>query len=122
MCCSADDPGSCEALGFLWDSAGQVCRDLFGDGGFDGCYDPLPTFYCGQVMPETNCPYRYFATGTCYSPVLVDVEGDGFSLTDAAGGVDFDLDGNPGGAARKGAEDGRGAVRLLTVFRPRPFS
>jgi hypothetical protein len=39
-----------------------------------------------------------FATCTCYgcdwcggSPVLIDVNGDGFRLTDAAGGVNFDL-------------------------------
>lgn len=32
-------------------------------------------------------------TRSC-SPVLVDTAGDGFSLTDAAGGVAFDLDGN----------------------------
>ena len=25
------------------------------------------------------------------SPILVDINGDGFSLTDAAGGVDFDI-------------------------------
>jgi hypothetical protein len=31
---------------------------------------------------------------SCASPVLVDIEGDGFSLTDAAGGVAFDLDGD----------------------------
>jgi hypothetical protein len=30
--------------------------------------------------------------GSCSSPVVVDVAGDGFDLTDAAGGVWFDLD------------------------------
>ena len=29
---------------------------------------------------------------SCASPVLVDVRGDGFRLTDSAGGVPFDLD------------------------------
>jgi hypothetical protein len=29
------------------------------------------------------------------SPILVDVAGNGFDLTDASGGVDFDIDGNP---------------------------
>lgn len=42
--------------------------------------------------------YNYFTCrcdGTIdKSPVLVDVKGDGFALTDAAGGVNFDLDGN----------------------------
>lgn len=32
--------------------------------------------------------------GNCYTPVLVDTSGDGFRLTDAAGGVDFDIDGD----------------------------
>lgn len=33
------------------------------------------------------------------SPILIDINGDGFSLTDALGGVHFDIDG--GGAAEK---------------------
>jgi hypothetical protein len=101
MCCTADSPGTCEALGFLWDEVGQACRDLYGDGGFGGCPDPPPTFFCGDIVPETNCPYNYITDGVCYSPVLVDVNGDGFSLTDAASGVLFDLDGNPGGVKER---------------------
>ncbi|MFL6332805.1 MAG: hypothetical protein ACJ754_05600 [Pyrinomonadaceae bacterium] len=66
-----------------------------------GCPDPPPTYSCGQVIPETNCPYNALVDNTCYSPVLVDVNGDGFSLTDAAGGVAFDFDGNPGGAKER---------------------
>ncbi len=39
---------------------------------------------CGEPQPDTR---------TCMpSPVVVDVAGDGISLTDAAGGVNFDLD------------------------------
>src|SRR5215204_3254668 len=94
MCCTADSPGSCATLGFFWDEVGDLCRDLLGGGGFGECTDPIMTFLCGQIVSEMNCPYEYFTSGTCYSPVLVDVNGDGFALTHAAHGVLFDLDGN----------------------------
>jgi hypothetical protein len=38
----------------------------------------------GSFVADESDPY-------CLSPVLVDVAGDGFALTDAAGGVRFDL-------------------------------
>ena len=100
LCCLRGDPTSCAALGFFWDEAGQFCRSLLGGGGFGNCPDPPPTFYCGQIMPEISpeCMAYYMTTGTCFSPVLIDINGDGFSLTNAAHGVLFDLDGNPGGA------------------------
>jgi len=49
------------------------------------------------------CPVEYHPDAGCYtcepdepppSPVVVDTAGDGFNLTDAAGGVNFDLDGD----------------------------
>jgi hypothetical protein len=48
-----------------------------------------------------GCPYNYVTDNICYSPVLVDVAGDGFSLTDAAHGVLFDLDGNQDGVRER---------------------
>jgi hypothetical protein len=100
-CPPSDAPAACAAAGLFWDEANLVCRDLFSGGDLGNCPDPAPTFYCGQIMPVTDCPYTYITNGTCYSPVLVDVKGNGFSLTDAQGGVLFDLDGNSDGVKER---------------------
>jgi hypothetical protein len=55
---------------------------------------PAPDL-CDNYIPETNCSY-YIDTNSCgASPILIDVAGDGFALTDAMNGVDFDIEGNP---------------------------
>ncbi len=63
---------------------GTSCEE--GGGGSGGC------------NPDTVCsvPY-YFDPVTCqctnpFTPILVDISGNGFDLTDAAGGVAFDFD------------------------------
>jgi hypothetical protein len=53
-----------------------------------------PTFGC---VTEDRCPSNAFWDGCrCFnndvSPVVIDTRGDGFDLTDAQGGVNFDLD------------------------------
>src|SRR5207248_9459425 len=58
---------------------------------------PLPSFptrRSSDLPEEGNC---YIDENTCKyicngSPILIDVAGDGFKLTDGADGVDFDLD------------------------------
>lgn len=56
-----------------------------GGGGGDPCYDVI----CdpNTILPEGQ-------PSCCTSPVLIDVEGNGFDLTDPAGGVSFDLNSN----------------------------
>ncbi len=57
--------------------------DCGGGGGGDPCDTcPDPT-YC-------------YSSGQCYnpSPIIIDVDGDGFDLTDAANGVSFDMNGD----------------------------
>jgi hypothetical protein len=49
--------------------------------------------YCGDGVPGNGNGFSS-VDPPCSSPILVDVTGDGFSLTNAAGGVWFDLNTN----------------------------
>lgn len=52
---------------------------------FGGEFVACPNDAVREPWPSCRCPT---------SPVVIDVAGDGFSLTDGAGGVSFDLDGD----------------------------
>ncbi|HEV7893295.1 MAG TPA: hypothetical protein VGP08_21945 [Pyrinomonadaceae bacterium] len=82
-------PEECHSVGWSWNFNEGTCTQS-------------PT--C-QLLPEPCEPGSHWDFEWCScvpnfgSPVLVDVSGDGFSLTDAAGGVPFDLDSD--GAAER---------------------
>lgn len=64
---------------------------------FRKCYQG--TCNCNCFEPDGGCPDGYHWSGsTCKcirnSPILIDVLGDGFALTDAANGVDFNFSGD----------------------------
>jgi hypothetical protein len=78
----------------------ESCPDTCNNAdGFDAFGNPSREIGTDSCLYPSGCPDGYWSDGPfcCTngaSPVLVDVAGDGFSLTDAAGGVDFDIDGD----------------------------
>ena len=90
--CSPDEE-ECELeFAWTWNFTTSMCEEPTGGG---GCWTP-PTFGCdpGQYWDTEGCSCEYDP-----SPILVDVAGDGFNLTDNSGGVSFDLNSN--GSAEK---------------------
>lgn len=83
-------------------SCAQGSLHTFGQIRPDCCY----TTACGQCGLPPEAEYEcyqcsggamwYSSTGCCYydTPVVIDVEGNGFDLTDAPNGVTFDIDNN----------------------------
>jgi hypothetical protein len=65
--------GTCGLFGYNWNA---VCSP-----------SPAP----GHIVTVT---YTCFPDNCCQSPIIVDTEGNGFSLSDAAHGVDFDFYGS----------------------------
>ena len=86
-------PEECQFNGWYWNFAGNYCQ------GTPVCNEAERND-CLQMWSYTwnsdtcTCECNNVCQG---SPVLVDVEGDGFRLTDNPGGVVFDLrnDGRP---------------------------
>lgn len=76
-----------------YSGSGGGGSDDDGGGGGDPCYSCSSDAICQSYNPNWWCNS---SAGCCetYSPILIDVEGDGYDLTDAAGGVAFDINGD----------------------------
>lgn len=111
-CCDMDNDGYASGS-----CGGTDCNDnnaSIHPGAFDACGDGIDK-NCDGLDPVCYCPpcttdpgYSEFSADWCgegfhwscnkctcirNSPILIDVRGDGFALTDVAGGVDFNFDG-----------------------------
>ncbi len=82
----ADSPitqSTCESIGWYWNFASNTCSN---DGG-GGCNDP-------DVIADCEAHGGRWKACTCYSPIVIDVLGNGFNLTGTNNSVNFDLTGN----------------------------
>lgn len=78
-----DNGGSCENDGYRTVTTSHECSSTTG-GGIDDC-----NFTEGYEGYQDGGGNR-----RCYSPIVIDILGNGFSLSSAADGVSFDIDPN----------------------------
>ncbi len=88
--CRFDDQASCRSAGWHWNSFTSTCSESCPIGeGFSSpadCEQGVTEWcerLCGCRTPE-QCD-------SVISPIIIDVSGDGFDLTDGTNGVSFDL-------------------------------
>ncbi|MEK6406548.1 MAG: hypothetical protein AABN34_06255 [Acidobacteriota bacterium] len=82
------DKGTPDMIGSLNLTVNPLPGDELAGGGGGVGGDQCGGVICSEFLPESS------GDACCPSPILVDVAGDGFSLTNAAGGVNFDLNRN----------------------------
>ena len=99
-------PFECQQAGGYWNFTFGACYDepqlepcvdcidnndcCYGDVCHNGQCGP-PELFCPPCPPDTVC---YEGLCSYATPILIDVDGNGFDMTNKAGGVDFDFEGD----------------------------
>jgi hypothetical protein len=87
--CSPSTQEECEEEGMYWSFTSNTCEEPSG-GTCVGGHAPPVCDPPNEVDLGRCCCVDYWGDCTT-SPILIDVMGNGFALTDAGSGVDFDL-------------------------------
>lgn len=87
------NPGQLGTSAGIIGAYNTIVRSCGGGGGFEACELCSSNGDCQQCDLYGYCDG---ASNYCYSysPILIDINGDGYQMTDAARGVSFDLNGN----------------------------
>ena len=98
--CSSAQIGSCMTISTTLIQTSHFCSIAGGGGGGGECYGgdncglgktkPV-NFSRSRMAAHAGKPLPEIPSCCQVSPILIDILGDGFALTDAAGGVDFDF-------------------------------